>query len=54
MYVVVTVNGKEVRVIIDIGAIKNFVSRHEAKRLELKIVQNSINLKAVNFAAKPI
>ena len=54
MYVVVTVNGKEVRAMIDTGATNNFVSRHEAERLGLKIVQNSSKLKVVNFAAKPI
>ena len=54
MYVAVMVNGKEVRAMIDTGATNNFVSRHEAERLGLKIVQNASKLKAVNSAAKPI
>ena len=38
MYVAVTVNAKEVKAMIDIGATNNFMSRHEAKHLGLKIV----------------
>ena len=40
IYVAVTINGKEVRAMIDIGATNNFVSRHEVECLGLKIVQN--------------
>ena len=54
MFVAVKVNGKEAKAMIDTGATSNFVSRREAVRLGLRMVQNPSKMKAVNATAKPI
>ena len=53
MYVEALVNGKATKALVDTGATHNFVSKREAKRLELQASKEGGWLKAVNSAAKP-
>ncbi|RVW96014.1 RNA-directed DNA polymerase-like [Vitis vinifera] len=53
MYVEALVNGKATKALVDTGAIHNFVSEDEAKRLELQASKKGGWLKAVNSTAKP-
>ncbi|RVW50369.1 RNA-directed DNA polymerase-like [Vitis vinifera] len=53
MYVEALVNGKATKALVDTGAIHNFVSEDEARRLELQASKEGGWLKAVNSAAKP-
>ena len=53
MYVEAKPNGMSTKAMIDIGAIHNFVSEEEARRLKLQTSKEAGWLKAVNSAAKP-
>ncbi|RVW46130.1 hypothetical protein CK203_076183 [Vitis vinifera] len=53
MYVEALVNRKTTKAFVDTGATHNFVSKREAKRLELQASKEGGWLKAVNSAAKP-
>ena len=54
MYVSTSINGHPVRALLDTGAMHNFISENEAKRLGLKVTKERGTMKAVNSPAKPI
>ncbi|XP_034704180.1 uncharacterized protein LOC117928400 [Vitis riparia] len=53
MYVETLVNGKATKALVDTGATHNFVSKDEAKLLELQASKEEGWLKAINSAVKP-
>lgn len=54
MYVMVRVNGVEVRAMLDTGATNNFLSEKVVKSLGLKVTQSTCKLKAVNSRASKV
>ncbi|WCJ29454.1 Transposon Tf2-6 polyprotein [Euphorbia peplus] len=54
MYVDVVIQGKSRRAMVDSGAIDNFITDTEARRLKLEVHKESGKLKAVNSAAQSI
>ncbi|KAI9178183.1 hypothetical protein LWI28_023646 [Acer negundo] len=54
MYVMVHVNGRKMRAMLDTGATNNFLSQGEMDRLGLSVTNNISRVKAVNSTAKPI
>ncbi|KAG8383794.1 hypothetical protein BUALT_Bualt04G0050700 [Buddleja alternifolia] len=54
MYMKIIVNGKIVKVMIDMGATHNFVVEREIQKLGLDVSNHSSRIKAVNSEAKPI
>ncbi|TXG70107.1 hypothetical protein EZV62_005042 [Acer yangbiense] len=54
MFVNAFINSQAVRAMLDMGAIYNFVSVDEAKKLGLKATSGGGTIKAINSPAKPI
>ncbi|CAN6472639.1 unnamed protein product [Victoria cruziana] len=54
MHLNILVNGRSTTAMVDTGAMHNFVSVEEAKRLGLTLEKGELRIKAVNSEAKPI
>ncbi|KAL9440885.1 hypothetical protein AB3S75_019543 [Citrus x aurantiifolia] len=54
IYVSASINGHAMCMLLDTGAMHNFISEDEAKRLGLKVTKEKGTIKAVNSPAKPI
>ena len=54
MHVQVLLNGIQVKAMADSGATHNFVATNEASRLDLKLVDDDSQIKAVNSKAQRI
>ncbi|KAG8363864.1 hypothetical protein BUALT_Bualt19G0066900 [Buddleja alternifolia] len=54
MYVKITINGRVVMAMMDIGATHNFIAEQEIQKLGLNVSEHSSRIKAVNLEAQPI
>ncbi|TXG60790.1 hypothetical protein EZV62_012153 [Acer yangbiense] len=54
MFVGITIKGKQVRALLDTGAMHNFISVDEAKQLGLRVTNEGGAIKAANSPIKPI